>query len=103
MVERGEIWWYEHPDAGRRPVLVLTRTAAVAVLHQVIGVPATCTVRGIPTKVPLDRGDGMPRTCVLSADNVLLIRPALCTERITVLGPEKMHSVCEALRIAVAC
>jgi mRNA-degrading endonuclease toxin of MazEF toxin-antitoxin module len=28
-VTRGEIWWYEPPDAKRRPVLILTRAAAI--------------------------------------------------------------------------
>ena len=103
MVARGEVWWYEHPDAGRRPYLILTRTEAVAVLNQVIAVPATRTVRGIPTEVPLDEQDGMPTACVLSLDNIGLIRPALCTERVTVLSAARLAEVCEALSVAVAC
>ena len=103
MVARGEVWWYEHPAAGRRPYLVLTRSEAAAVLTQVLAVPATRTVRGIPTEVPLDTDDGMPMPCVLSLDNVSLIRPSLCTERITTLGPARLLSVCDALRIATAC
>lgn len=103
MVARGEIWWYEHPRAGRRPFLILTRTEAVAVLNQVLAVPATTTVRGIPTEVGLGRADGMPVACVLSLDNVALIRPALCTKRITALSPEKLTAVCDALRHATAC
>lgn len=103
MVTRGEIWWYEHQEAGRRPYLILTRPEACSVLNQVIAVPATKTVRAIPTEVPLDEDDGMPSTCVLSLDNVTLIRPALCTSRLTTLGPERMRQVCEALGHATAC
>lgn len=103
MVARGEVWWYEHPDAGRRPFLVLTRTEVVPVLSQLLGVPATRTSRGIPTEVALDESDGMPAPCVLSLDNVSVIRKALCTDRITTLGSEKLASVCEALRIAAGC
>ncbi|MGH8992022.1 MAG: type II toxin-antitoxin system PemK/MazF family toxin [Acidimicrobiia bacterium] len=103
MVARGEVWWYEHPRAGRRPFLILTRTEAVAVLNQVLAVPATTTVRGIPTEVGLDRADGMPTACVLSLDNVALIRPAFCTKRITTLSSEKLMAVCDALRHATAC
>ena len=103
MVARGEIWWYEHPEAGRRPFLILTRTEAVPVLNQVLAVPATTTVRGIPTEVPLDESDGMPTPCVLTLDNVSLIRPALCTRRIARLGAGKLQAVCEALRVATAC
>lgn len=103
MVARGEVWWYEHPDAGRRPFLVLTRSEAVPVLNQVLAVPATRAIRDIPTEVPLDEDDGMPGPCVLALDNVSLIRPALCTRRITRLSAEKLRAVCEALRVATAC
>ncbi len=72
-------------------------------LNQVIGVPVTRTIRGIPTEVPLDRDDGMPASCVLTVDNISLIRPALCTERITQLSHEKLVAVCEALHAATAC
>lgn len=103
MVGRGEVWWYEHPEAGRRPFLILTRTEAVAVLNQVLAVPATRVIRSIPTEVALDEGDGMPAPCALSLDNLSLIRPPLCTERITRLTPAKLEEVCESLRVATAC
>lgn len=100
---RGDVWWYEHPDAGRRPYLVLTRAEAIAVLNQVLAVPATRVVRGIPTEVELGESEGMPAACVLSLDNLSLIRPALCTERITRLGADKLSEVCEAMGVATAC
>lgn len=103
MVARGEVWWYEDPRAGRRPFLILTRDEAVPVLNQVLAVPATRTVRGIPTEVSLSASDGMPTDCVLTVDNVTLVRVTLCTKRITQLSVERMRAVCEALRIATAC
>jgi len=103
VVARGEVWWYEHPAAGRRPFLLLSRTGLVPMLTQVLAVPATRTVRGIPTEVALDEDDGMPTPCVLSLDNLSLIRPSLCTEHITTLGPAKVHAVCQALRVATGC
>ena len=103
MVARGEVWWYEDPRAGRRPVLILTRDEAIAVLNQVLAVPATRTIRDIPTEVRLSREDGMPDECVLSLDNVTLVRPALCTTLITRLGQSTMARVCEAFSRATAC
>jgi mRNA-degrading endonuclease toxin of MazEF toxin-antitoxin module len=103
VVTRGEVWWYAHPDAGRRPYLILTRTEACAVLTQVMGVPATTVIRGIPTEVVLDESDAMPRRCALSLDNVTLLRPTLCTDRITTLDATRMHAVCAALAHATAC
>lgn len=103
MPARGEIWWYEHPEAGRRPFLLLTRTEAIGVLAQVLAVPATRTARGIPTEVALDQADGVPEPCVLALDNVTVIRPALCTGLVTRLGPARMQAVCRALRLATLC
>ncbi|MGI8945122.1 MAG: type II toxin-antitoxin system PemK/MazF family toxin [Thermoleophilaceae bacterium] len=102
-MNRGEIWWYEHPSAGRRPFLILTRDEAIPVLSQILAVPVTRTVRGIPTEVALDEGDGMPGPCVLTLDNVTPIRAALCVDRITRLRAERLQTVCEALAAATAC
>jgi mRNA-degrading endonuclease toxin of MazEF toxin-antitoxin module len=45
---RGEVWWYEPPHEKARPVLVLTRSQAVARLEKLVAVPATQTIRGLP-------------------------------------------------------
>jgi mRNA interferase MazF len=103
VVSRGEVWWYEHPAAGRRPYLILTREEAIPVLNRVLAVPATRIARDVPTEVALDSDDGMPVACVLALDNVESIRRSLCTERITRLGPERMEMVCGALAAATAC
>lgn len=103
LPKRGEVWWLEDPEVGRRPGLVLTRDAAIPVLSWVLVAPVTRTVRGIPTEVALDVEDGMPRACAATLDNVRPVRRALLTGRITVLSPGRMAEVCAALRIAVAC
>ena len=103
MVNRGEIWWAEHPDAGRRPYLVLTRQAAIPVLERVLAVPATRTVRNIPSEVQLDEDDGMPEPCALSFDNITTMPKALLTERISRVSVERLEEICRALRAATAC
>lgn len=100
---RGEVWWAEHPEAGRRPFLVLTREAAIPVLGRVLAVPATRTIRGIPSEVVLDTEDGMPERCALSFDNVTTLPKALLTERICRLGPDRLAEACRALTIASGC
>lgn len=102
-MKHGEVWWSEHPAAGRRPVLILTRTEAISVLNEILVVPATRTVRGIPTEVELDQDDGMPSVCALSLDNVTPLPKGLLIERITALGPGKLRQVCVALGAAVNC
>jgi mRNA interferase MazF len=100
---RGEVWWAEEPEIGRRPVLVLTRDRAIDVLTSVLVAPVTRTVRDIPTEVPFDEGDGMPTACAVTLDNVRIVRRSLLTSRITALTTATMSRVCDALAVAVDC
>ena len=45
LPERGEIWWCELPDVGRRPVVVLSRNAAIPRLRRTLIGPCTTTIR----------------------------------------------------------
>jgi mRNA interferase MazF len=102
-VRRGEVWWYEPPEEPPRPWLILTRDEAIEALDKLLAVPATTTIRGIPTEVPLGRDDGMPAECVLSIDNTSSILKSLLIEHITSLGPGMMAEVCAALVAATSC
>lgn len=61
-MRRGEI---RYADAGggfgRRPVLIVTATEIIPVLNAVTCAPVTTSVRGIPTRVPLGRAEGLSR------------------------------------------
>jgi mRNA interferase MazF len=103
LVARAEVWWVEHPDAGRRPFLALTRQAAIPLLNALLAVPATRTIRQIPTEVVLDENDGMPEVCALSLDNLTLVPKELFRTRITRLSVERMTAVCRALSLASGC
>jgi mRNA interferase MazF len=102
-MKRGEVWWSEHPAYGGRPALILTRTEAIASLHEILMVPATRTIRGISTEVELGPEDGMPSGCVLTLDNTTTLAKGLFIERIARLGPERMSKVCQALAAVVDC
>ncbi len=102
-MNRGEVWWVEHPEAGRRPACILTRQAAIAVLTSVLVAPATRTVRGIPTELALTVDEGMPADCALSFDNLTTVPKALLTERITVVPGHRQDELCLALRAATGC
>jgi mRNA interferase MazF len=103
VVSRGDVWWYEPPEAKRRPALVMTRTEAAQSLNELFVILATTTARGLPTEVELGLQDGMPRDCVLNADHVGAAGKAFLTKRITRLGPERMSEVCRALAFATNC
>lgn len=74
MVARNDLYWADlGAPAGRRPVCVLTRDAAIEVLASVTCAPITRTIRGIPSEVELGPEHGLPETCVVSCDNVITI------------------------------
>ncbi len=102
-MNRGEVWWVEDPEAGRRPHLVLMRQTAIPVLTAYLAVPATRTIRGIPTEVPLGTSDGMPDDCALSLDNIAVVPRGFFTERITRLRADRLAEVCSALAVATGC
>ncbi len=102
-MNRGEIWWAEHPEAGRRPYLILTRQAVISVLSGIVVAQISRTVRGIPTEVALDADDGMPESCAASFDNILTIPKWSLAERICQLGLPRLHEVCRALKTATGC
>jgi len=100
---RGEIWWGEIEDLGRRPFLIMTRPSAIPVLHQLVAAPVTRTIRNIPTELRMGPDDGMPQDCAASFDNLRVVPKALLVERICTLGPDRLAQACTALRTALAC
>jgi mRNA interferase MazF len=101
---RGEVWWCELAEIGRRPVVVLSRDAAIPRLRRTLIGPCTTTIRGIPSEVLLDSGeDPVPLTSVVNLDSVESVSLATLVERIGRLSNDRMRQICEALEIAVAC
>lgn len=100
---RGEVWWGEIEDVGRRPFLVMTRSAAIPVLNGVLAAPVTRAIRNIPTEVPLGPDDGMPTECAASFDNLRVIPKANLVDRICTLGKIRLVEACRALHVAVDC
>ena len=80
-MKRAEIFWADlGPPAGRRPVIVLTRNAAIPVLSAVVVAPITRTVREIASEVPLGPHEGLPQECVAACDSLLTIPKNRCDE-----------------------
>jgi len=71
------VWADLGAPAGRRPVCVLTRDAAIAVLHIVTCAPITRTIRGIRSEVEVGSREGLPETSVISCDNLLAVPQSL--------------------------
>lgn len=101
---RGEIWWCELPEVGRRPVVVLSRDAAIPRLRRTLVAPCTTTIRGLPSEVVLQPGDDpVPRRSAVSLDSVESVSLAVLVQRLGTLSGERMGEVCAALEVAVDC
>jgi mRNA interferase MazF len=78
VVERGDVMWADlGQPAGRRPVCVLTRDAAIAVLTAITCAPITRTIRGIRSEVEIGPAEGLPDQSVVNCDNLITIPVAL--------------------------
>ncbi len=101
---RGELWWCELPEIGRRPVVVLSRDAAIPRLRRAIVAPCTTTIRGIATEVVLEPGDDpVLRRTAINLDSVESVSIATLVARLGRLADSRMREICGALVVAVDC
>ncbi len=101
---RGEVWWCEPPHIGRRPVVVLSRDAAIPRLRRALVAPCTTTIRGLASEVTLEpHDDPVPRPSAVNLDSVESVSVGVLVERIGRLSDERMRQICAALEVAVDC
>jgi mRNA interferase MazF len=90
------------PDKSR-PVLILTRGAAISYLSAVTVAPITSSVRGVPSEVMLGPEDGMKQECAVNLHNVLTVEKDRIGRRVCELSEDRMDEVCTALAFALGC
>ena len=89
-------------QAGRRPVCILTRNAAIEVLSAVTCAPVTRTIRGIRSEVEVGSGEGLPATSVINCDNLITLPRSVLHDRpVGRLSRSKRAEVDQALRYAL--
>jgi mRNA interferase MazF len=104
LPRRGELWWCEPPEIGRRPVVVLSRDAAIPRLRRVLVAPCTTTIRGLASEVVLEPGDDpVLRETAVNLDSVESVSVGLLVERLGRLSDTRMREVCAALAVATDC
>jgi mRNA interferase MazF len=101
---RGEVWWCELPEVGRRPVVVLSRDAVIPRHRRTLVAPRTTTIRGLVSEVVLDPSvDPVPRVSAINLDSVESVSLGVLVDRLGRLSDERMRQVCAALSVAVDC
>jgi mRNA interferase MazF len=101
---RGEMWWCELAEAGKRPVVVLSRDAAISRLRRALVAPCTTTIRGLASEVVLEPiDDPVPRRSAVNLDSVESVSVAVLVDRLGRLADSRMREICAALAVAVDC
>ena len=102
-MRRGEVYWARLPaPVGRRPVLLVTRTAAIAVRTAVTVAPITRTIRGISSELPLGRQHGLRGRSVAGCDSLQTIpKDVLGPPPVGALSPDELAALDRALRFAL--
>lgn len=101
---RGEVWWCELPEIGRRPVVVLSRDAVIPRHRRALVAPCTTTIRGLVSEVGLEPGeDPIPRRSAVNLDSVESVSVSVLVQRIGCLADTRMRQICAALAVAVDC
>nr|WP_320413624.1 type II toxin-antitoxin system PemK/MazF family toxin [Candidatus Microthrix sp.] len=104
LPKQGELWWCEPPDIGRRPVVVLSRDAAIPRLRRVMVAPCTTTIRGLPSEVVLEPGDDpLSLRSAVNLDSIESVSVAVLVERLGALSGPRMRQICGALEVATGC
>ncbi len=100
---RGELWWCELAEIGR-PVVVLSRDAAIPRLRRALVAPCTTTIRTLPSEVVLEPGDDpIPRRSAVNLDSVESVSTGVLVERLGRLADARLREICRALAVAVDC
>jgi mRNA interferase MazF len=101
---RGEVWWCELPEVARRPVVVLSRDAAIPRLRRTVVAPCTTTIRGLPSEVLLEPSeDPIPRASAVNLDSIESVSIGTLTQRLGRLSDQRMRQICAAVNVAVDC
>ncbi len=104
LPKRGEVWWCEPPEIARRPVVVLSRDAAIPRLRRTLIAPCTTTIRDLPSEVILEPGDDpIDRPSAVNLDSVESVSIGTLTQRLGALSDVRMRQICAALSVATDC
>lgn len=101
---RGEVWWCELANVGRRPVVVLSRDATIPRNRRALVALCTTTIRNLDSEVSLEPGDDpIPRPSAVNLDAIQTVPISALTHRLGGLSSLRMRAICTALAVAVDC
>jgi len=102
VVTRGDVCWMERPSEKGRPVVVITRDGANAVLRRVVVAPITTTLRSAPSQLALGEAEGLYADSVANFDSLMTVPKSYLTRRMGSLGP-RLDEMCATLKAMADC
>ncbi len=103
-VTRGDIWFYRfgRPDK-QRPVLVLSRQAALRQIRTAVVAPITTAIRGLPSEVRVGVEHGLKADSVVNLDHLYTVPQRELRQWLGRLDECQMQEVCGAVEVALGC
>lgn len=101
LVDRGDVFDADLPGLGPRPIVVVTRQAAIPVLSNVTAVLVTSTIRGHPAEVQLGPENGLDYESVANCDNAITLPKSRLLRRRGSLRGEQLSQLNSALAFAL--
>lgn len=104
IVRRGELYWADLPSpAGRRPVLVVLREAAITRTGRVVVAPVSSNIRRLDSELAVGHREGLPYESVAQCDGLQAIDRRFIEPRpLGRIGADKLQALDGALRYALA-
>jgi mRNA interferase MazF len=102
VMKQFDLMWANLPSPiGRRPVLLLTRSAGYAYLNKVLIAEVTSTIRNIPQEVSLGKSEGLLAPSVVNLDNIHVIPKAALDQRVGKVATHRHREIKRALGYAL--
>ena len=100
-MKRDDVVWYKFQKPNKtRPVLIITRDAAIPELNALTVIPLTTVIRDLPSEIFLSVENGMPQDCVANVDGIHNVPKHLLFGHITHFTDEHLDQVLPAIRFA---
>lgn len=81
LIDRGDVFDADLPDAGRHPVVVVSRQESIPHRSNVTVVLVTSTVRGHVAEVALDESHGLDHPSVANCDEIYTVPKRILSRR----------------------
>lgn len=101
-MKRGDVWEADlGARAGRRPVIILTRSAVIPHLNKITVAEITTQGKGYPTEVDIDQQANLPRHSFVQLDNVQTIAKTRLERYIGALDEATMKIIGQKVALAL--